>query len=99
MEICLWIRIFPKKYGLLKTGETRKKKIQFAKLKTGLNKWDIINDSKHHIMGLVGLYSSDCKTDHAVSIAENWIFDSNFEFALPWICFALQISRHTCLYA
>jgi hypothetical protein len=73
----LWIQIFPKKYGLLKN-------IQFARLKTGLNKWDIVNDSKHHAMCLVdGLYSSDCITDHAVLIAGNWIFDSNFEFALP----------------
>jgi hypothetical protein len=61
-----------------------RQKFQFSKLKKGLKKWDIVNDCKQHLMCLVGLYSSDCiKTDHAVSIAGNWIFDSNFEYALP----------------
>jgi hypothetical protein len=59
-------------------------KIQFAKLKSCVSKWNIINDSKQYVMCLmVGLYSSDSKTDHAVSIAGDWIFDSNFEYALP----------------
>jgi hypothetical protein len=60
-----------------------RQKFQFAKLKKGLKKWNIFVDCKQHLMCLVGLYSSDCKTDHAVSIAGKWIFDSNFDFALP----------------
>jgi hypothetical protein len=34
-------------------------------------------------MCLVGLQSSDGKTDHAVAVTENWIFDSNLNHALP----------------
>ena len=34
-------------------------------------------------MCLVGLLSNDAKTDHAVAVASNWIFDSNMERALP----------------
>jgi hypothetical protein len=70
-------------YGLVKAGESRKRKNSIAKLKSGVSKWNIINDSKQYVMCLVGLYSSDSKTDHAVLIAGDWIFDSNFEYALP----------------
>jgi hypothetical protein len=52
-----------------KLEKQERRKIQFAKLKSGVSKWDIINDSKQYVMFLVGLYSSDSKTDHAVSIA------------------------------
>ena len=31
---------------------------------------------------ILGVRSSDNKTDHAICIVENWIFDSNFEKAL-----------------
>jgi hypothetical protein len=64
---------------LSKLEKQERRKIQFAKLKSGVSKWNIINDSKKYVMCLVGLYSSDSKTDHAVSIAGDWIFDSNFE--------------------
>jgi hypothetical protein len=67
----------------LKLEKQERRKIQFAKLKRGVSKWNIINDSKEYEMSLVALYSSDSKTDHAVSIAGDWIFDSNFEYALP----------------
>jgi hypothetical protein len=40
-------------------------------------------DSQKYLMCLLGLQSDDHKTDHAISIAGNWIFDSNFEYALP----------------
>jgi hypothetical protein len=66
-----------------KLEKHERRKIQFAKLKSGVSKWNIINDSKEYVMCLVGLYSSDSKTDHAVSIAGDWIFDSNSEYALP----------------
>jgi hypothetical protein len=48
-----------------------------------LTKWDILQESQKYIMCLVGIQSSDHKTDHAISIAGKWIFDSNFERALP----------------
>jgi hypothetical protein len=60
-----------------------RKKIQFAKVKKGLSKWDIIQDSQNYVMCLIGVQSSDHKTDHAISIVGKWIFDSNFETALP----------------
>jgi hypothetical protein len=60
-----------------------RRKIQFAKLKSSVSKWNNIHDSKQYVRCLVGLYSSDSKTDHAVSIAGDLIFDSNFEHALP----------------
>jgi hypothetical protein len=61
-----------------KLEKQERRKIQFAKLKSGVSKWNIINDSKEYVMCFVGLYSSDSKTDHAVSIAGDWIFDSKF---------------------
>jgi hypothetical protein len=66
-----------------KLEKEERRKIQFAKLKSGVSKWNIIDDSKQYVMCLVGLYSCDSKTDHAVLIAGDWIFDSNFEYALP----------------
>jgi hypothetical protein len=60
-----------------------RREFQFAKVKKGLTKWNIFNDSQKYLMCLVGVQSSDHKTDHAVSIAGKWIFDSNFENALP----------------
>jgi hypothetical protein len=54
---------------LSKLEKQERRKIQFAKLKSGVSKWNIIYDSKQYVMCLVGLYSSDSKTDHAVSIA------------------------------
>jgi hypothetical protein len=75
-----------------KLEKQERRKIQFAKLKSGVSKWNIINDSKQYVMCLVGLYSSDSKTDHAVSIAGDWIFDSNFEYALP-LCAVPWIKR------
>jgi hypothetical protein len=66
-----------------KLEKQERRKMQFAKLKSGVSKWNIINDSKQYVMCLVGLYSSDSKTDNAVSIVGDWIFASNFEYALP----------------
>jgi hypothetical protein len=63
-----------------KLEKQERRKIQFSKLKSGVS--NILNDSKEYVMCLVGLYSSDSKTDHSVSIAGDWIFDSNFEYAL-----------------
>jgi hypothetical protein len=60
-----------------------RKTFQFCKVKKGLTKWDILQDSKNYLMCLVGTQSSDHKTDHAISIVGKWIFDSNFDRALP----------------
>jgi hypothetical protein len=36
-----------------------------------------------YMLCVCGIQSSDGKTDHAVCIFGNWIFDSNFKKALP----------------
>jgi hypothetical protein len=43
----------------------------------------VLLESQNYLMCLLGVQSDDHKTDHAISIACNWIFDSNFEHALP----------------
>ena len=60
-----------------------RREFQFIKLKKGVSTWDILQDSQNYVVCLVGLQSSDHKTDHAISISGKWIFDSNFEHALP----------------
>ena len=60
-----------------------RREFQFTKVKKGLTKWDVLIDSQQYVMCVVGLQSSNHKTDHAVSIAGKWVFDSNFEYALP----------------
>ena len=48
-----------------------------------LKKWDTLRDAGKFMLCLLGIVSSDGKTDHAICIVGNWIFDSNFERALP----------------
>jgi len=43
------------------------------------------------MMCLFGVHSSDGKTDHAICIVGNWIFDSNLERALPLTMESLDI--------
>jgi hypothetical protein len=45
--------------------------------------WNPLESSKEYMLCVCGIQSSDGKTDHAVCIVGNWIFDSNFEKALP----------------
>ena len=42
-------------------------------------KWDVLQSPLAHMMCLFGVHSSDGKTDHAICIVGNWIFDSNLE--------------------
>ena len=44
--------------------------------------FDVLSNSKDYWLCVVGLHGSDGKMDHAVAIANGWIFDSNFEKAL-----------------
>jgi hypothetical protein len=66
-----------------KLEKKERRAFQFMKLKGHPQYWDILEDSKKYLMCLVGLIGNDAKTDHAVAIAGNWIFDSNLEHALP----------------
>jgi hypothetical protein len=45
--------------------------------------WDTLVDAPKYRLCLLGIESSDGKTDHAICVIGNWIFDSNFEKALP----------------
>jgi hypothetical protein len=74
---------FQKSMDPKRLEKRERKAFQVIKVKKGLTKWDVINDSQKYTMCLLGLQSSDHKTDHAISIAGKWIFDSNFGNALP----------------
>lgn len=56
---------------------------QYTKRKNACREWNILTESQNYLMCVMGLQSYDHKTDHAISIAGKWIFDSNFEYALP----------------
>jgi hypothetical protein len=57
---------------------------QYCSLKKNkIRAWDILVDSKEYMMCLVGVQSVDGKTDHAIAVAGDWIFDSNISHALP----------------
>jgi hypothetical protein len=47
-----------------------------------MKRWDPLESSKEYMLCVCGIQSSDGKTDHAVCIVGNWIFDSNFKKAL-----------------
>jgi hypothetical protein len=60
------------------------KKVQFVFLGAKRRKaWKPLLSPNDYIMCVLGIRSSDGKTDHAICIAGGWIFDSNFEKALP----------------
>ena len=60
------------------------KMFQIIKLKGQRKKnWDMLTSPNDYRMCVVGVKSDDGKTDHAICVAKGWIFDSNFEKALP----------------
>ena len=46
-------------------------------------KWNTLRDSPFYSLCLLGVRSNDGKTDHAICIVGEWIFDSNMPKALP----------------
>ena len=54
--------------------------VKFEKIKK--KEWNILVDSKEYMLCLLGIESTDGKTDHAITIVGDWIFDSNCERAL-----------------
>ena len=70
---------------LIETKMTKddRKKLQLHVLKhRHAVKWDILKDSQEYVLCLIGVHSSDGKTDHAICIVGQWIFDSNYSRAL-----------------
>jgi hypothetical protein len=66
-----------------------------------LNKWDVLVHAPTYRMCVIGIQSTDGKTDHAITIVGNWIFDSTFERALPLTRESLDLcsssaDRNTC---
>ena len=65
------------------TKEERKLFV-LVRLKKGiLSNWDTLVDAKKYRLCMLGIASSDGKTDHAICVVGDWVFDSNFEKALP----------------
>ena len=56
-------------------------------------KWDVLTEAKNYIMCLLAIQSSDGKMDHAICVVSDWIFDSNFEKALPLTKESLDLCR------
>ena len=68
----------------LQANHQERKKFEYVALNAKkVKKWDPILSPKTFLLCALGIRSSDGKTDHAICIAGGWIFDSNFEKALP----------------
>jgi hypothetical protein len=84
-----------------KSNKEQRRKFQVIRLSSArLKKWDTIRDAGQYHLCLLGVASNDGKTDHAICIVGGWIFDSNFERALPFNAESLDIccssnERHT----
>jgi hypothetical protein len=58
--------------------------------------WCPLELPKAYLLCICGVQSSDGKTDHAICIVQNWIFDSNFDRALPLTIELLNICCSSC---
>lgn len=69
-----------------------RRRLQFMKLgEKRIKSWDpILSPSKFYLC-VVGILSSDGKADHAIAIADGWIFDASMERALPLEYHSLDI--------
>jgi hypothetical protein len=56
-----------------------------------LKTWNVLLSPKEYILCVLGIESSDGKTDHAICIADGWIFDSTFKKALVLSAESLDI--------
>ena len=62
--------------------------LSFRKLK--VNEWDILQPVSNQLV-VASVRGSDGKEDHCVTIYDKWLFDSNFDFALPLIRESLDL--------
>ena len=53
--------------------------------------WDMLQDAPKYGLCLLGIKSKDGKTDHCICVVGSWIFDSNFQKALPLTIESLNI--------
>jgi hypothetical protein len=80
--------------NILRNGLDRDERRVFtwSKLnKKRLKTWNTLMSPNAYMLCIIGVRSSDNKTDHAICIVKNWIFDSNFEKALELTAKSLDI--------
>jgi hypothetical protein len=66
-----------------KMDKKERKRVEYVKLnRKKLKNWDAVLSPRDYLICVLGIKSSDGKTDHAICIADGWIFDSTFEKAL-----------------
>ena len=66
-----------------KTNKDDRRRYQLRALKgKRAQNWDILTESAKYALRLLGVQSSDGKSDHAICVVGKYIFDSNFERAL-----------------
>ena len=67
-----------------KSSKMERQKYSVCKLgKKNRSKWDMMSSTQKYQLCALGLKGLDGKTDHAICVVGKWIFDSNFEKALP----------------
>jgi hypothetical protein len=81
--------MFHKKFKERSTKADRRKYQIIYRPKEGT--WNMLIDAPKYPFCLLGIKSMDGKTDHCICVVENWIFDSNFEKALPLTIESLNI--------
>jgi hypothetical protein len=67
----------------VETRSNKEERRRFIIKKIRNKQFDILKDSRNYLLSIVGVRSSDGKTDHAICVVSDWIFDSNYEKALP----------------
>ena len=65
--------------------EGKRKIFEYLSLnKKRVKHWNALESPKDYMLCVLGIRSSDGKSDHAICIVNGeWIFDSNFQKALP----------------
>jgi hypothetical protein len=67
-----------------KLNQSENQAFYWAKMNKKRKKsWDVLVSPQEWMLCVLGIRSDDNKTDHAICIVGTWIFDSNFEKALP----------------
>ena len=70
-------------FNIIQKYSTKEQRKQIQITKVPKRNWDILTEAPKYHLCLLGIQSSDGKMDHAICVVGKWIFDSNFEMALP----------------
>jgi hypothetical protein len=75
-----------------KMDKAERSRMQYMALgRKRMKTWNMILSPKEYILCVLGIESSDGKTDHAICIVDGWIFDSTFKKALVLSAESLDI--------